>query len=460
MPADARKYMITQRNFQQIKDHIDEILEQNTDFGISLWHDLLQQHPADLAQLLGDLEEEYMYPLFVKLPHPLATAVFRYVGNPLKMSILELVDDHERVTLLKSLPIDELTDFFDELSDEDLKKYLKLLHKKEREKVISLLKFNPESAGGLMNTEVLALMQDLTVQKSIQILQRLQPNRELHQQIFVTDSHNELVGHIRLEDLVLKNPLTRLRSILRKNDLVITAQEDREEVAQKMTHYKLTIAPVVNEHNIFLGVISSDTLIDIIEKESSEDVYRMSALAPIKNTYFQTSFYRLLYERSIILIILLLAQSLSQIILESYSFLLQGFLIFFAPMLSSAGGNASSQTSALVIQGIANGDITNDNMPRFLKRELLMALIIALILGLFSFIRVYIMYRTLWDSIAISCSLSAIVLVAIMLGGYMPWILKKLNIDPAFSAGPFLATLMDILGLLLFCYISKLILRT
>ncbi len=188
----------------------------------------------------------------------------------MKVFALSFLNDSDRSQLLNSLSIDELTDFFDDLSAEELKDYLRFLHRKDRDRVISLLKFDPESAGGIMDTNVVTLIQDFTVEKSIQILQRLQPSRELHQEIYVTNQDTELVGHIKLEDLVLKHPKERLISILRKNELVVDADEDRESVAQKMRHYHLMTVPVVDKENLFLGVIPSDTLVDIIKKKQQK----------------------------------------------------------------------------------------------------------------------------------------------------------------------------------------------
>jgi magnesium transporter len=184
----------------------------------------------------------------------------------------------------------------------------------------------------------------------------------------------------------------------------------------------------------------------------------MSALAPMKKTYFETSFFRLLYNRGYILVGLLIAESFSGTILRAYEDTLYGVLLFFIPMLISTGGNTSSQTSAVVIQGMATGEIHSGTMSRFLRREFLTAGALALILGVAAFIRVYLMHQVLKESIAVSLSLAAIVMLAVTLGSCIPLVLRRFNIDPAFSAGPFLATLMDILGILIFCYISKLLL--
>jgi magnesium transporter len=390
----------------------------------------------------------------------LRLAVFQDLSDSLKVFCLSFLDDQSRAIILNGTPLDELTDLFDRLSDNELKQYLRLLHKKDRDKVVALMQFDPESAGGIMDTDVLTLMQDFTVEKSIQVLQRLKPDQALHRRIFVTNQDNQLVGYIHLDDLVVKNPSQRLSSFMRKNEMVVDVDEDQELIANDMVHYGLMTVPVVGANNLFLGMISSDTLVDVIEREASENVYRMAAMAPIRETYFETPFFRMFYERSFILITLLIAQTFSSLILQSYQDTLSDFLWIFITMLISAGGNASSQTSAIVIQGLASGELTGLNITRFIRREFFMAGLIAIVLGIFSFIRILVTHGTakLLGAVAVSTSLALIVLVAVILGSCIPLLLKKLRIDPAFSAGPGLATLMDVLGLLIYCYISKLIL--
>lgn len=443
---------------QEIKDNIDNVVNQDTPLGQSLWQMLVALHPADIVDLINELDSERAQQLFLSLPKELRLVVFEKFSIRMQEWCLEFLSEQEKAEALHALSIDDLADLFDHVSDEDLKKYLNLLHKRARDQVISILQFDPESAGGIMETEVLTLMQDFTVEKSVKMLQRLRPKRDVHQQIYVTNKQHQLVGHITLEDLVLHSPQTRISSFLRKNELVALANQDREEVAKQMVHYGLTSVPVVGDENYFLGVIPSDILMNVLVEEATEDVQKMSALAPMKQAYFETPFFKLLYNRGYILIALLLAESFSGTILKAYEDTLYGILVFFIPMLISTGGNTSSQTSAVVIQGMATGEIHSGTMRRFLKRELLTAFALSVLLGLASFARVYITYRSFWESIAVSLSVSFVVLFAVSLGSIIPIILKRLNIDPAFSAGPFLATLMDILGILIYCYISKLIL--
>ena len=241
--------------------------------------------------------------------------------------------------------------------------------------------------------------------------------------------------------------------------------EDQKTVSSLMIHYKLMTVPVVDRENIFLGIISSDTLVDIIEQEAADDVDRISALAPIRHAYFDTSFKKLLYQRSSILVVLFLVQIVSSIIMIHFNDLLSGFLIFFVSMIQSTGGNTSSQSSALAIQGISSGEINDTNYRRFLAREVFMAGIIGTLLAVVSFIRIHVFRIGLLHhrghfvaNLAVSVSLGLIVVVSMLLGSLIPVILRKFKLDPALSAGPFLATLMDVLGLLIYCYVSQLFL--
>lgn len=441
--------------FQAIKDRLHEILAQQNPQDRSIWHEFIAKHPADIAEFISELDRESSRLLFAALAKPVQNAVFSDLSYKMQASLLAHMNEQEQIEALRHMPVDELTDIFDHFSDEELKKYLTLLNKGVRQKVISLLKFHPESAGGIMNIDVLTLRQEFTVEKSISLLQRLRPRRDVHQQIFVLNQDDKLTGYIYLEDLVLQKPKETIAAFMHKNELVVDAYEDQETVAKDMVHYGLMMAPVVDKNNHFLGVISGETLVDVIVEEASEDIQKMSALTPMKYPYFETSFFRLLWERSYILVILLLAESFSSNILASFETSLNEFLLIFIPMLISVGGNTSNQTSAMVIQGMATGEIGFNNVHRFIRREFCMAIFLALILGGASFVRVWFTGGNLIESFAIGFSLSAIVLLAGIFGACLPFLLKWIRIDPAFSAGPFLATIMDIMGILIFCFLTK-----
>ena len=441
-----------------IQENIDDVIAQKGQIGTKLWYELVNTHPVDIAEIFKNLKKEQVELLYRALPHSLQLDLFPELQDRLKVAILSSLDDHEQAEAFQTLSTDELTDLFDIFSDEELKKYLSSLHKRVHEKVRKMLKFEPESAAGIMHTDVITLMEDFTAEKSISLLQRLRPSRDVHRQIFVVNKDHRLVGFIYLEDLLFNKPNIRISSFMHKNELIAEAHEDRETIAKEMVHYGVTTVPVIGADNIFLGVISSDTLVDVLVEEAVEDVQKMAAVTPLRRPYFETPFFQALYERSYILVILLLAGSVSTTIMRIYEATLTEMLLFFVPMLTSVGGNTSNQTSAVAICGMTSGEFDHSTVKKFLRRELMMASFLSLILGITSFTRVYLTSGIMWESVVVSFTLAIIVLVSVTLGSAMPFILKRFNIDPAFSAGPFLATIMDIIGILIYCTMIKLLL--
>lgn len=444
-----------------VRNNLPAVIAQDSALGESLWNAFLRLHPADIADFLGDLPKIDAQQLFAKLPKNIKISVFEDLSDLMQGMLLEAMSDEEKIEAFHALPADEIADLFDHLSDEELKQYLTLLAKDVREQVLSLLQFESDSAGGIMTTDVLTVMHDFTVAQAIKLLQRVQPNRDVHQQLFVIDKEHNLLGHINLEDLVLQKPEERISSFMRTNELVARADEDQETVAKEMVHYGLITVPVVSDNNKFVGVISSEQLVDVLVEEATEDVQRMASLPPMKYPYFEMPFWRVLYLRSYVLVALLVAESFSGSLLRYYDHIVKfGILGSFLPMLISAGGNSGSQTSAVVIQGLASGEITFSNMFRLLRREIMVSGLLALILGGLSFMRAFWVGGTWIECIAIGGSLALIVLLSSLLGSLIPFLLRRFNIDPAFSAGPFLATLMDILGIVIYCHVSNFLLSS
>ncbi len=437
--------------------NIDEFIALSTDQSKILWQAFLDMHPADSAKLLTYLSDEKLIKVFLKMSQTKQLELFEELPDHDKEKILEKLDDSRKAFILHQTPIDELTDLFDQLSDKELKKYLDILHKKDRQKVLSLMKFPVDSAGGIMTLEFVTLIQDLTVGQSVSLLQRVKPNIDLHRQLYVTDVHNKLIGYINLEDLVLKSPQTRLESIVKQVPYIAQAQEDQERVARKMVHYGMLTVPVVNDQFFLLGVIPEDTLIDVIQQEATEDVQRISA-APVTTSYFEIPLWSLIGQRSFILGMLLIVGSLTSFIVGYFEATLTKFLVLFFTMLVSTGGNTGSQTSAIAIQAMSSGDLNESNRKHFIFREILIGSMLGIILGAVAFVRVYLWYGQFMGSVVVSLSLSIIVLISVLLGACLPLALQKYGVDPAFSASPVLATIMDILGISIYCYVAYLIL--
>ncbi|MFH1643614.1 MAG: magnesium transporter [bacterium] len=444
----------------KIEENIDFVLKQHSETGKELWEALLHQHPADIATLITRIKPKKQEILFKKLSQNLMINVFAELPLNIQLFLLNKLDTEQITSILQNIHTDKLTEILDELPDQDFKKYLSLLQKKQRHQIISLLHLSPHAAGRLMNSEVLTLNKDLTVKRSITLLQRLSAQKELLRRIYVTTKDNKLVGYINLDDLVLNKPDETLNKILHPNELCIDVHEDQEWVAKQMQHYGLISVPVIDKQHHFLGVITADDVFDVITEESSEDVYKMSAVPTMEYTYFETPVWTLFWQRGIWLVSLLLLQTISSFIMSNFSQLLDDnvILTFFLTALIGTGGNAGNQSSAILIRGLATGEINKKNGLWALLREMSVSFILSILLVIVMFFRVYFYHPNVFIAIAVSATLFFIVNLAILLGSALPLIFEKLNIDPAHTAAPFLATLMDILGVLIYCFIASKIL--
>lgn len=448
----ARKQLLS-----EIADHIDIVLNQEPGLGEELWNTLCLQHPADIAELLDSLTENQACDLFKMFPTGLSLDVFERCEAELQVHILSTLEDDHCAILLRHMAGDELTYLFDNLPNEKLPHYIRLLQKNQRQQVISWLNFAPKSAGRIMNGDVLSLEKEFTVKHAITVFQALgATKKEVPPRVFVTDNKNILVGYIELEDLILNKPDILIANIMKVNEVVIDANIDQDDVATQMQHYELLAAPVVDTQNHFLGAITAEDIYEVIQEETTEDVYKMSGLAPTDYGYFQMPFWKLIQQRSSWLIGLLLLQSTSSYIMSFYQATIQHhtFFTLFLGMLIGTGGNAGNQSATLVIRGIAMGEIDRKNALRVLFRELRVALALGGLLIIATFARVYMAEHNFMASLTMSVACFLIVLASISIGTLMPILFERFNIDPAHSAAPFIATVMDILGVFILCNVS------
>lgn len=444
----------------QIQNNIESIIKEDSILGKDLWQILLQQHPADIALILNNVDNQTQIALFKKLPQELGCKVFEKINEPTQAFILSNLDLDDIEYILTEIPVSALTDLFEHISDEELERYLKLLQVKQRNKLISLRSFAPESAGARMQTDVLTLQENFTIKRSIEVLQRLTPKQSVDNVIYVTDKNNIVVGFLTIDKLVMNKPEALLSQIMNKVEFLVDVDEDQEEVANQMKHYNLISAPVIDKDKHFLGIITAEDVFEIMTEEESEDVYKMSGQSPLEHSYFSTPTHQLIWQRIPWLIGLLLLQSFSSLILSGYDDMLSRYTIItvFLTMLIGTGGNAGNQSATLVIRGLTTKEITRQNGIKMLWREMGISVVMALIIVLVGFTRIYYTSHDLISTIAISFSLFLIIITSITLGTLIPLILERLNLDPAHSAAPFLTTLMDILGVTIYCFICSKIL--
>lgn len=440
-----------------LESYIDEVIAQSSVRGTEGWIAICRSHPSDIADLIEAIEESAQHLLFDKLSPDLGIRTFSRLAGSVQVELLEKMSVEYAAQILKNMHSDNVVDLFEHLPDDRVKHYLKLLQKRQRAQIINLMSFAPKSAAGIVNSDVFTLVNDMTVKSCIQLLQRVSGQKEVRYRTYVTDRENILIGHITLDKLVLNKPDTSISELMERNELVIDAQVDQEEAVHQMTHYGVLSAPVVDQHNRFLGVINSDDVVMVIEEEASEDVYRMSGVGHVERSYFETPFSMMFYERCKWLIGLLLLQSVSSVIMKRYDAMLSEHVIIslFLTMLIGTGGNAGNQSATLVIRGLATGEIGKNRQWAVFFREFFLSILIAVLLSSVSFLRVWVMHGTLTAALAISASLFCIILASMALGTLIPLTLDRLKIDPAHSAAPFLATLMDVIGIVIYCTICS-----
>lgn len=432
----------------KILDH-NVSLKQNKELQ-NIIEEIRELHPADLCEIFDSISNSVRIYLFSHLPSPKKADVFIEFSNNKRHNIFLHATKNEREALLHYLSINELVDFFDDLSDEEIREYIQLLNKKERKKVLSLLEFPETSAAGIMESDVIVLPPDISTAKTILLLKKTKANKTLYKTIYIVNHEQILIGYILLEDLFFAEEKENISKLMKPAEYFVKSDEDQETVSIYMTRYKLSIIPVIDHTNHFLGVITSEIVARTIELEAAEDIFRMASLSPIQYTYFETPMTKLIWQRASILTLLLLLQSISTMIIGKYTALLNGFLITYIGMVTSTGGNTSSQVSALVIQGLASGDIKIKDQYRFLKREIIISSFLAIIVSIIGSARIYFFHYQIKETIIIFSSLFSVILFSTILGSAVPFILHKVKVDPAYSAGPLLATCMDILGVILF----------
>lgn len=444
----------------QLEQHILEVIHESSDVGIKLWKMILGHHPADIATIFEHVNAPEQALLLQKISKEVSPKIFERMSGISQAALLDYLEKDYIAHILQQMHSDRLTHLFDYISDDQLQEYLKLLQRKQRNQIVSSLNFANKSAGRLMSSDILTFPRDFTVKKSIALLQRIGPKRDVLQSIYLTDEQNILTGFINIQDLVLNNGETPLMSIMKPCSFVAQVNDDQEHVAQQMNHYNLMSAPVVNDQNYFLGVVTADDIFHVMEDEATEEVYKMSGLSAMEDSYLETPFWTLIKQRSNWLVSLLFLQSISGVIMAHFESIYAKYtmLTFFITMLIGTGGNAGNQSATLIIRGLSTGEINKKTTMKALCKEINSAGVIGLILSVACFIRVYFYSHDFLMAITVSIVLFLIVLCSIIFGTTLPIILHRIGIDPAHSAAPFLATIMDICGILILCLVTSLML--
>jgi len=426
---------------------------------------LLQElHAEDLADLVAELEPDEAAKLLERLPAEEAAPIFERLEEHEQEELVEIMAPESVAFIASEMAPDDRADLFSALPEDVGEKLLETLEKVDPEaaqEVREIEKWPETSAGHLMTTAFVQVPPDGTVAEAIEAVRAFSHDHHAPvYNVYVVGKGERLLGMASMRDLLLATPETALSRVTHDDVLSVTPDLDQEEVARRMAKYDLNVMPVIEKEGALLGVITIDDIVDVLTQEQTEDVQKLGAIEPLDVPYFQTSFASFIRKRGGWLLALFLGEFFTQTALRHYDPVFEAIhgAAYYVPLLISAGGNSGSQSSTLIIRGLAVGEIKSGDFMRILVRESMMGLVLGIGLAAVGFVRV-LMYpeQGVAFALTVSASLVGIVMTGCTVGSLLPILLKRIGLDPATSSTPFIASLVDVLGIVIFVQAAKLI---
>ena len=421
---------------------------------------LKEIHPTDIAGTLFNLDIKEQVALISRLNKEQILEVFDELGEEEQFELLDKLEKELSAYLLNEMSPDDRADLLSSLPDDVAEKFLNLMSETERKDVEKLLKYPANSAGSIMTTEYVALKPEATVAQASEVIRFAAPSKETIYYTYVTDAQEKLIGFVSLKAIFLSKPDVTIKKIMNRKVIKVYAEQDQEEVAALVRKYNFLALPVIDKDKKLVGIVTVDDILDVVKEENTEDFYKMAAMLAPEESYFNTNFLTLVGRRIVWLLILLAAVQFSGQILKNYSFLLESVvaLSFFIPMLLNTAGNAGTQSSTTVIRGLATGEIRTNQVLKVVSREIMIGLTLGIILGVLGVGRAFLLQSNPFVSFAVGFALAATIVMATLTGAFLPLLLKKLKIDPAVAAGPFISTIVDITALIIYFKIARVLL--
>ncbi|MDK2804751.1 MAG: magnesium transporter [Peptostreptococcaceae bacterium] len=415
--------------------------------------ELLEMNVVDIATLLEDVDRDDLVILFRILPKDTAAEVFSYLTKVDRAHIIESLTDREISGIIDKLFMDDTVDFIEEMPANIVKKVLKNTDDDTRKMINSLLSYPDDSAGSIMTTEFVDIKKEMTVMDAIAHIRKTGVDKETIDTLYVIDSNRKLEGIVPIRKILLSNENLLIEDIMDTNFVYIYTLDDQEDVASMFKKYDYFSMPVTDSENRLVGIITIDDILDIIEEENEEDFAKMNALAPSDEEYLDSSVYSLAKQRIMWLLILMISATFTGIIIRQYESVLSSVVILasFIPMLMDTGGNSGSQSSTLIIRGLALGELEITDYPKILWKEFRVSIVVGLVLAFINFLRIYLLERVDFIvSLTVCISLFATVVLAKVVGGMLPLIAKKFKLDPAIMAAPLVTTIVDTFALMVY----------
>lgn len=423
---------------------------------------LTEMNEADLADVLEKSQDANSLLIFRMLPKSTAAEVFSRLSTERQTAFIDAVTDTELAPLLDELFLDDMVDLVEEMPANVVKRILKNTGDNERMLINQFLKYPKNSAGSLMTIEYVSLKNDITVKDALKHIKETGLQKETIYTCYVTNDNRLLEGIISLKDLVLSDSREKIGNIHNKEFICVNTHDDQETVASVFKKYGFLALPVVDNENRLIGIITVDDIIDVMEQEATEDFQIMAAMQPNEENYLETNIFKLAKHRIGWLLLLMISETFTSNIIDQYTALLAKMTVLtsFIPMLMDTGGNSGSQSSTLIIRGLATGEIKPSDWIKIIWKEIRIAGMVGSVLGLIIVLKsIFISKKDVLVSMTVGSTLFVTVIIAKLTGGLLPVIAKKFKLDPAIMAGPLITTIVDAVSLIVYFSIAGLLLK-
>ncbi len=428
-----------------------------------------EMHPADLASVLEELDENNRLVVFRLLRKDVATEAFTFMSDDARSELVEGFSDAEIVNTIEEISLDDAADMLEDMPASVVKRVLAKSSKKTRDSLNRLLHYPEYSAGSIMTPEYVRFKETLNVREAMDEIRRQGPDAETVYTGYVVDK-NRLKGVVTARDLLLNDPDTKIRDLMDDNVVSVKVTDDQEYVARQLAKYDFNAMPVVDAEGMMLGIVTIDDAVDVLVDESTEDMQKMAAILPEDQTasYFGTTVLTHAKQRIPWLLILMLSATFTGMVTKHYeaAFAAVPLLVSFMPMLMDTPGNCGNQACTLMVRGLALGEVTVRDLGRVVWKELRISLLVGAILGAVNGLRIYLMYgvfsshpdpATIRYTLVVSTALFGAIIISKLVGAVLPLLAKLVHLDPAIMATPFITTIVDACSLILYFHIAEIV---
>lgn len=431
--------LITQKDFTSLKMRLHEM------------------NPVDLAVVLEALEDAQLLIVFKMLSKETAAITFSYMNSDMKRFLIEGLTDQELKEVLDEMFLDDTVDIIEEMPANVVKRILENTDEATRNSINTLLNYPKDSAGSIMTIEYIHLKKDMCVSEAIKRIRSEAIDKETIYTCYVTENR-KLIGLVSVKDLLMSKDEDLIQDIMETQVIWTYTYEDRENVAKMFSKYDLLAIPVVDTEQCLVGIVTVDDAMDVIEKETTEDMSRMAAMSPSDESYFKMSVFKHAQNRIVWLLVLMLSATITGNIITQYEGAISTIplLVAFIPMLMDTGGNCGSQSSTLIIRGLVLEEIKFKDWFKVIFKEFRISLIVSTALAIVNGLRILLMYHDVTLAIVVACSLICTVIMAKVIGCILPLVAKKCRLDPAIMAAPLITTIVDTFSILVYFNIATL----